>query len=145
MCHYNAGQRNKILNAVTNVQYRSDFELKLLSHLFELFMCHHELWPTSVSRPFSSLKCSSDFTEQPCLINTLRPKQNARHFPDDSFQRISLNENVRILIQISLKFVPRGPIDNKPALVWVMAWRWTGDKPLPEPVLTQFTDAYMRH
>ena len=46
-------------------------------------------------------------------------------------------------IQISLKFVPNGPIDNKPALVQVMAWRWTGDKPLPEPVLTQFTDIYV--
>ena len=36
-------------------------------------------------------------------------------------------------------------IDNKSALVQVMAWRWTGDKPLPEPMLTQFTDAYMWH
>ena len=37
------------------------------------------------------------------------------------------------------------PIDNKSALVQVMAWRWSGDKPLPEPRMTQFTDAYMRH
>ena len=36
-------------------------------------------------------------------------------------------------------------IDNKSALVQVMAWRRTGDKPLPEPILTQFIDAYMRH
>ena len=43
------------------------------------------------------------------------------------------------------KFVPKGAIDNKPALVQVMAWRQTGDKPLPEPVLTQFPNAYMRH
>ena len=26
-----------------------------------------------------------------------------------------------------------------------MAWRRIGDKPLPEPMLTRFTDAYMRH
>ena len=51
----------------------------------------------------------------------------------------------RISIQISLKFVPEGPIDNKSALVQVMAWRWTSDKPLPEPMVTQFTDAYMWH
>ena len=38
-----------------------------------------------------------------------------------------------------------GPIDNKAALVQVMAWRRTGDKPLPESMRTQFTDAYMRH
>ena len=47
--------------------------------------------------------------------------------------------------KVSLKFIPNGPIDNKSALVQVMAWRRTGDKPLPEPMLTQFTDTYMRH
>ena len=40
---------------------------------------------------------------------------------------------------------PTAPIDNKQALVQVMAWRRTDNMPLPEPVLTQFTDAYMRH
>ena len=64
---------------------------------------------------------------------------------DDIFKCIFLNENDRIPIQISLKLVLRSPIDNKPALVQVMAWRRTGDKPLPEPMMTQFTDAYMRH
>ena len=37
------------------------------------------------------------------------------------------------------------PIDNKAALVQEIAWRRTGDKPLPEPMLTQFIDSYMRH
>ena len=46
--------------------------------------------------------------------------------PDDIFKWIFLNENGRIPIQISLKFVPKSLIDNKPALA-------------------QFTDAYMRH
>ena len=64
---------------------------------------------------------------------------------DDIFKLILLNENGRILIQISLKFAPRSPVDNKPALVQVMAWRRTGDKPLPEPMITQFTNAYMQH
>ena len=63
----------------------------------------------------------------------------------DIFKWIFLNENGIILIQISLKFVPRSPLDNKPALVHVMVWLWTGNKPLPEPMITQFTDAYMRH
>ena len=53
-----------------------------------------------------------------------------------------MNEKLCILIQIWLKFIPKGPIDNKSALVQVMAWRRPGDKPLLEPVLTQFTDAY---
>ena len=64
---------------------------------------------------------------------------------EDIFNGIFLKENVRILIQISLKYVPRSPIDNKPALVQVMAWRRLGDKPLAGPVMTQFIDAYMRH
>ena len=64
---------------------------------------------------------------------------------DNIYKCIFLNENDRITIQISLTFVPRGPFDNKPALVQVMAWHQTGDKPLPEPMLTQFTNAYMRH
>ena len=63
---------------------------------------------------------------------------------DDIFKCIFLNENVRISIQISLKFVPKGPIDNKSALVQVIAWCRTGDKPLPEAMMTQFNDAYMR-
>ena len=42
-------------------------------------------------------------------------------------------------------FVPNGPIYNNPALVQIMAWRRIGDKPLSEPMLSRFTDAYMRH
>ena len=36
---------------------------------------------------------------------------------DDTSKRIFLNENVRITIKISLKFVPKGPINDIPALV----------------------------
>ena len=53
--------------------------------------------------------------------------------------------NEKVCILISLKFVPNGSIDNRVALVQVMAWHRTGDKPLPEPMLAQFNDAYMRH
>ena len=64
---------------------------------------------------------------------------------DHIFKCILLDENGKIPIQISPKLVPMSPIDNKLALVRVMAWRRTGDKPLPEPMMTQFTDAYMRY
>ena len=37
------------------------------------------------------------------------------------FKCIFLNENVLILIKISLKFVPKGPINSIPALVQIMA------------------------
>ena len=43
------------------------------------------------------------------------------------------------------KFIPKGPIDNKAALMQVMAWHQANDKPLPKPMLTQFTDTYMPH
>ena len=56
-----------------------------------------------------------------------------------------MNEKFYISIRISLKFVPKGEINNRPALVQVMDWCRTGDKPLPEPMLTQFMDAYMWH
>ena len=62
------------------------------------------------------------------IFNTLRPKQNGRRFADGTFKRIILNENVRISIKISLKFVPKGPINNNPALVQIMAWLRSGDK-----------------
>ena len=65
-------------------------------------------------------------------INTMRPRQNGRHFADDIFKCIFLKENAWILIKISLKFVPKGPIDKIPALVQIMAWRRSGDKPLSE-------------
>ena len=64
---------------------------------------------------------------------------------DDIFISIFLSEDDKIPIQISLKLVPRSPINISPALVQVMTWRRTGDKPILEPVMIQFTDAYMRH
>ena len=75
----------------------------------------------------------------------MRPRQNGRHFADDIFKRIFLNENIWIPIKMSPKFGPKGPINNIPALVQIMAWRRPGDKPLSEPRLVLFTDAYMRH
>ena len=65
-------------------------------------------------------------------INTLRPRQNGRHFADDIFKCIFQIENIWISFKISLKFVPKGPINNIPALVQLMAWRLPGDKPLSE-------------
>ena len=50
-------------------------------------------------------------------------------------QFVFLNENVSISIKISLKFVPKGPINNFPTLVQIMALRRPGDKSLSEPML----------
>ena len=68
-------------------------------------------------------------------INILRPRQNGRHLPDDNFKCIFLNANLWISFKISLKFVPERPINNIPALVQIMVWRRSGDKPLSESVM----------
>ena len=68
-------------------------------------------------------------------INTLRPRQNGCHFADDVFKCIFLNEDIRIALKISLKFVPKVRINNIPALVQIMAWCRPGDKPLAEPMM----------
>ena len=68
-------------------------------------------------------------------INSSPPGQNGSHFTHDLFKCIFLNEKCCILSQLSLTFVPKGPVDNKRALVQVMAWRRIGDKPLSVPRL----------
>ena len=70
-------------------------------------------------------------------LNKLRPRRDRRHFADDIFKCIFLNENERISLRISLKFVPKGPMNNNPALVQIMAWRRPGDKPLSESMLVR--------
>ena len=68
-------------------------------------------------------------------FNTLGLGQKWPPFSKDIFKCISLNENIWISIEISLKLVPRGPVNNIPALVQIMAWRRPGDKPLSEPMM----------
>ena len=72
-------------------------------------------------------------------VNTLRPRQHGRHFADDIFKCIFLNENVWIPIEISLKFVPKCPTNNIPAMVQIMAWRRPGDKPLSEAMMVSLS------
>ena len=69
-------------------------------------------------------------------ISTWKCKQNGKYF------QILLKEVLYTLINISSKFVPKGSIGNKSALFQVMACRLFGSKPLYEPVMTQFADAY---
>ena len=66
-------------------------------------------------------------------FNTLRPMEIGRHFADDIFKCIFVTENVWTPIEMSQKYVPKGPIINVPALVQMMAKRRQGDKPLSEP------------
>ena len=81
---------------------------------------------------------------QMCRFNTLCPKQNGRPFAGDIFKLIFMNENCCISFYILLNIVPEGPRDNTSALVKVMAWRRSGDRTYPEPMLTRFTVVEMR-
>ena len=69
------------------------------------------------------------------MINTLRLRQNCRHFADDIFKCIFLNEKAWILLMMSLKFVPQVWINSIRALVQIMARHRPGDKPLSEPMV----------
>ena len=101
------------------------------------------MYPTDIIQNLSWWPVSNGYsiTDNICiwicygLSNTLRPRQNGRHFPDVMFKCIFLRENIWIPIKILLKFVPMGPINNIPALVQIMAWRRPGDKPLSESVM----------
>ena len=75
----------------------------------------------------------------------IEAQTNGHCFAADIFRCIFMNENIWLSINISLKFVPKVQINNVPALVWIMACHQTGDKPLSEPILVKFADAYMRH
>ena len=70
-------------------------------------------------------------------LNTLRPRQNGRHFTHDIFKCIFFNENVKNVITFSLRFVPNGPNNNISALIQIMAWRRPGVKPIPEPMMVR--------
>ena len=83
------------------------------------------------------------------------------HFPLDKMAAISqttfsthfFHGNVRISNKFSLKFVAKGPVDNKPPLVQVMAITWTNADPLyrriyihPAPkVMADFFSRYNNH
>ena len=68
-------------------------------------------------------------------LNTLRLRKNCRHFADNIFKCIFLNENVWISLKISLKFIPEVWNNNIQSLVQIMALRRPGDKPLSEPMI----------
>ena len=102
-------------------------------------------WHVSHFLIFGSLYLRGGSPYKAAIINSSPPGQNGRHFADDTFKCIFMNENFCILIRISQKFVHKGPIDNKSGLVKIMAWRRIGDKQLSEPMVTQLYDAYMRH
>ena len=122
---------NWVLTSIMYAIAQFDALLRTESDIF--FSLNHNKLMSPWKYP--SLGMPSWSTVLICFINTLRLRQNGRHRAGDTFKRIFLNENIRISIKISLKFVPEGPINNIPALVQIMAWRRSGNKPLSEPMM----------
>ena len=118
--------------------------LRLQKHLFWCYTGSKCTWCLYLYLPLSILTSRyhmgcyrREGTNPTTTINPLRSRQNGRHFADDIFKSIFLNENVWIPIKTSLKFVPQGPINNIPALIQIMAWRRPGDKPLFGPMMVR--------
>ena len=100
--------------------------------IFSPFICYD----ASVWTPFFGFHELANAIKRVSMnhFNSLRPRQNGRHFADDIFKCIFLNENVWIPIEMSLKVVSKSQINNIPALVQIMAWRRSSDKPFSEPI-----------
>ena len=82
---------------------------------------HPNYYPESRFLVTLKHKCKINWSH----INTVRPTQNSCHFTEDIFKLIFFNEICWNLIPISVKYVPKGPIDSKPVLVRILAWNHT--------------------
>ena len=140
--------RDNRSNSFIQFFYRNIYRKFLLDNLEFVLYCsipqYLLMFGFSWIRPFNSLKLIWA-PQLDILLSILSPRQKRRHFADDIFKCNFLNENVWIPIKSSLKFVPQSPVNNIPALVQIMFWRRTGERPLSEPMMTHFSDAYMRH
>ena len=100
------------------------------TNLIKLFiprLCRNILvWAINRLKNQGMVDCAADKQD----INILRPGQNCRHYADVIFKWLFLNENVWMLLKISLKFVPKFRISNTLKLVQIMAWPRPGNTPL---------------
>ena len=101
-----------------------EMHLKMLSAKWHLFGLGLNVLTNEWDYDMGGGVCNIRYPSYPSdtHIDTLRPRQNGRHFADDIFKCIFLNENVWIPIKILLKFVPKDPINNIPALVQAIIW-----------------------
>ena len=115
--------QHQVIPAPSDSQYNKSFKNSLEGISCKIIMIIiHENSP----KPAYSEQLMAKFIRHQ-WVNTLRPRQNDRHFPDNIFKCTFL--------KFSLKFVPKVPIDNILALLQIMAWRQPGDKPLSESMV----------
>ena len=78
-------------------------------------------------------------------LNTSPPRQNGCYFTADIFKCIFMNKNFVFRFKSHWNLFLRAQFNNKSVLLQVMAWCRIGDKPLSQPMITQFIGAYMQH
>ena len=91
-----------------------------------------------LSRPqcVESWKCKKNKTNNNETVNIWNALGDSNHFVNALRPFCRRHFQMHFLsIKSSLKFIPKVPIDNKPALIHIMAWRRPGDKPLSEPMM----------
>ena len=132
-------------NANTTLLYMKAFgrfcqviKFKLIAVAVILWCEKTTLGPCSDARVWNTTYFKSIYMNRISLTHWGRDKMDATSQTTLS-NAFSLNENVRISIKNSLKFVPKGSINNIPALVQIMAWRRLGDKPLFEPMIVSLS------
>ena len=95
-------------NTVTIDQFKAVFTMDTIMVIVGTFLA---MWDMT----FWKIRDDTDDIED--LSNILRTNQNGCHFAHNIIICFQMNKNIRISIQISMKFVPTGPIDNKSASV----------------------------
>ena len=86
------------------------------------------------------LNTSNEITLNTTAFNTLRLRQNGRHFADNIFKGIFFNENIWLSHEIWLKCILKGLGDNKSTLVQAMTWSKTGNMSVSAAMKTKFYD-----
>ena len=122
----------KVAVSVTVIaRFLSDFVCVLLVRMHHIIWWRHQIGPFSALIDYcaSNSPATGEFSSQKPVM------RNGRHFADDNFKCIFFNENSWNPIKISLKFVPKGLINNIPTWVQIMVWRRWGAKPLFEPMM----------
>ena len=98
---------------------------RIYNFIKHFYWCNYlsmlRFWLINVSKMAQEIRITMNSPEiNSKIVNTLRPRKNGRHFPDDIFKCIFFNENVWISIKSSLKFDPKVLVNNIPALVLTM-------------------------
>ena len=128
-------------NFWSTLQELMRYTLEDLQNLWEVAASHsaqRQAWIDALDKKLSELEKARMVQVG---FGTMRPGQDGWHFAGNIFKCLFLNENFCLLI---FNLLPLGSIDNMSYVVQVLAWRWTGSKPLSELMMTKFSCNILR-